>query len=185
MTDPELLALAARVLDRYRYTYDGDEDADVIALEREVRRLLEERDLDRLVEKKVAEAISAREDPQWDGTDFAHPAWWRGEKAGVAGACMRIRQALSGDVAGVCQDPLQAIRMEVAALLAERNRWRRDCDANQDALIRLQANYQAACAGRDLLRRWRTEAEIVLGSDNELLRIIDARARDHPARPRP
>ena len=34
------------------------------------------------------------DNPFWDGTDAAHPAYWRGEKRGVEGACERIRDIL-------------------------------------------------------------------------------------------
>lgn len=53
-----------------------------------------------------------------DGTDFAHPAYWRGQAAGVAGACMRIEEALNGDIAGTCHEPLRSLRVKVAALAA-------------------------------------------------------------------
>ncbi|MFW6056852.1 MAG: hypothetical protein ACOC9B_06050 [Chloroflexota bacterium] len=36
------------------------------------------------------------DDTQWDGTDAAHPAWWRGNDAGVQGTLDRIEQVLDG-----------------------------------------------------------------------------------------
>lgn len=59
---------------------------------------------------------------EWDGTDAAHPAWWRGEEAGVRGACMRVEEALRGNAVGVCREPLQAVRDKlgkVASLILE------------------------------------------------------------------
>lgn len=40
------------------------------------------------------------DDPELDGTDDAHPAWWRGSTAGVAGACERIEAVLDGKDSG-------------------------------------------------------------------------------------
>ena len=60
------------------------------------------------------------DNPEWDGTDGAHPAWWRGQEDGVKGAVMRVREALEGNegaMAGKCQEPLQSLREDVAALL--------------------------------------------------------------------
>jgi hypothetical protein len=34
------------------------------------------------------------DDPKLDGTDGAHPAWWRGHDAGVAAILVKIRKAV-------------------------------------------------------------------------------------------
>ncbi len=63
--------------------------------------------------------------PIFDGTDAAHPAWWRGNDAGVAGAVMRIREVLDGtyDGRGVLGGAdLEQLRRDVAALTSERDR---------------------------------------------------------------
>lgn len=59
-----------------------------------------------------------RDDPDLDGTDGAHPAWWRGNDAGVDGACMRIEEALDGrSLKGfVGYARLERLRRRVAAL---------------------------------------------------------------------
>lgn len=57
--------------------------------------------------------------PELDGTDDAHPAWWRGSKAGVAGACERIENALGGrdSGAGVLGNArLESLRRRVLAI---------------------------------------------------------------------
>lgn len=52
-----------------------------------------------------------------DGTDGAHPAFWRGQEDGVWGACMRIRQALEGgDGMRLGNPELRAVCKEVAKL---------------------------------------------------------------------
>lgn len=43
------------------------------------------------------EALAGRDDPSMDATDYAHPAWWRGNEAGVLGAVSRIREAIEMD----------------------------------------------------------------------------------------
>jgi len=60
------------------------------------------------------------DDPDDDCTDFAHPAYWRGEKDGVRGAVMRIRKVLNGedDGSGVmgCEE-LEQLRRDILALV--------------------------------------------------------------------
>jgi hypothetical protein len=42
-------------------------------------------------------AHAACTDPQWDCTDGACPAWWRGNDRGVDAACERLEKALNGE----------------------------------------------------------------------------------------
>lgn len=46
-------------------------------------------------------APALRDDPECDGTDAAHPAWWRGNEAGVEGAVREMSRVLSGE----CRPP--------------------------------------------------------------------------------
>jgi hypothetical protein len=36
-----------------------------------------------------------------DGTDFAHPSWWRGERYGIEGACQIVEDVLKGKDNGI------------------------------------------------------------------------------------
>lgn len=47
-----------------------------------------------------------QDDPLLDNTDFAHPAFWRGQLSGVHGACKSIESILDGkdDGSGVAND---------------------------------------------------------------------------------
>lgn len=59
------------------------------------------------------------DDPEDDGTDYAHPAYWRGSEAGVRGATMRMRQAAEGhdDGSGVIGSPeLEKVRRMILDL---------------------------------------------------------------------
>jgi hypothetical protein len=49
--------------------------------------------------------------PEDDGTDFAHPAWWRGNDAGVIGAARVVERALQVDdwSGTVASSELQAV----------------------------------------------------------------------------
>lgn len=62
------------------------------------------------------------DDPSWDGTDAAHPAWWRGNDAGVDGAVMVIEKVLSGEEPRgfVNHKRLQQLRLRVAALVSDK-----------------------------------------------------------------
>ena len=41
------------------------------------------------------------DNPDWDGTDYAHPAWWRGNDAGVLSFASVINEILNYIEAGV------------------------------------------------------------------------------------
>lgn len=49
----------------------------------------------------------AADDPEMDGTDFAHPAWWRGQADGVEKVAVQLGIALDGldDGGGVLAHP--------------------------------------------------------------------------------
>lgn len=63
------------------------------------------------------------DDPELDGTDGAHPAWWRGQSDGVDGACARIEAAIDGmdSGAGVLgNDRLEKLRRKLLAATGQR-----------------------------------------------------------------
>lgn len=63
------------------------------------------------------------DDPTLDGTDYAHPAWWRGCDHGVRQAVGVLERVLAGDDAGagaVADAGLEHVRRAVLALRKER-----------------------------------------------------------------
>lgn len=66
------------------------------------------------------------DDPEGDDTPYAHPAWWRGEENGVAGAAMRWDQALTRPYPhpGVMNEPLESVYRRTEALRSERDAMR-------------------------------------------------------------
>lgn len=46
---------------------------------------------------KPAQRTSFEDNPAWDGTDAAHPAWWRGQDWGVQATIQRLRAVLRGE----------------------------------------------------------------------------------------
>lgn len=72
---------------------------------------------------------------QWDGTDGAHPSWWRGQDDGVRGATERVKHALEVDL-GLRQSgtlgykPLQEVVERILAL--------RRAHLNKNAVIKEQ-----------------------------------------------
>lgn len=63
----------------------------------------------------------ARGDPQWDGTDAAHPAWWRGNDRGVEQVVERLTEVLDGkdNGSGVLNfPPLESLRRRLLGILA-------------------------------------------------------------------
>lgn len=62
------------------------------------------------------------DDPEADATDAAHPAWWRGNNAGVAVTVARLADILDGkdDGEGVIgYAPLEALRRRLLVLVAK------------------------------------------------------------------
>jgi hypothetical protein len=56
-----------------------------------------------------------------DGTDYAHPSYWRGSDAAFAAMCEQLRKILDGedDCSGKCQEPWDTLRRKVLALRQE------------------------------------------------------------------
>ena len=58
-----------------------------------------------------------RDDPFWDGSDFAHPAWWRGNDQGVVVFCKEVNSILNGaPVQGFSSEPWQSLRKRLQSL---------------------------------------------------------------------
>ena len=56
-----------------------------------------------------------KDNKELDGTDAAHPAWWRGNDAGVSQVCEKINAILDGaDVFGTASEPWESTRRRVA-----------------------------------------------------------------------
>ncbi len=72
-----------------------------------------------------------------DGTDGAHPAWWRGNDAGVARACQRVLEFMQATPpAGACQEPLANVAAQVRALVDENAHLRAEVARLQQANLR-------------------------------------------------
>lgn len=94
---------------------------------------------------RVDTLTAARLNTEWDGTDAAEPAWWRGQDDGVRGAVERIRAALDGtdDGSGAlgnadlerCRRDVLALTARVAELERERNTWRRLAETQPNPII--------------------------------------------------
>lgn len=76
-----------------------------------VRRQLEE-------VKKERDALRSADNPEWDATDAAHPAWWRGHDHTAKVFCQLVNEILNGkDVsAGLSGEPWQTTKMRIAQL---------------------------------------------------------------------
>lgn len=68
------------------------------------------REIARLLTAALSIAGEKADDPELDGTDFAHPAWWRGNDAGVASTIQIVNEILDGRHMGKFGDAsLQAL----------------------------------------------------------------------------
>lgn len=59
--------------------------------------------------------------PEADGTDAAHPAWWRGHHYTVEAMCRKVNDCLDGrdDGKGVSGEPWESVRRRLIALSAQ------------------------------------------------------------------
>lgn len=56
--------------------------------------------------------------PECDGTDAAHPAYWRGHDHAVAVLCQKVTEILDGkdDGKGIASEPWEPVRRRLMAL---------------------------------------------------------------------
>ena len=83
---------------------------------------------------------SARADnPDFDGTDAAHPAYWRGEDTAVAACAKQILRLCSEPKAGAANPPWEPARVAVDNLRQERDRLARENELlrTENAALRL------------------------------------------------
>lgn len=75
------------------------------------------------------------DDPEFDGTPGAHPAWWRGQDQAIDSMCRVIDEILDGrdDGTGVASDPWETTRRK---------------------LIRLRQQKAALLPALEAVRRW-------------------------------
>lgn len=80
--------------------------------------------LDALIAKRITECADIwANDPQWDGTDAAHPAWWRGSDRGCEAATQILTDALNGKDDGhgvIGHAPLETLRRRLLAIADHR-----------------------------------------------------------------
>lgn len=58
------------------------------------------------------------DDPEADGTDFAHPAWFRGHDHTMAVLCQMINEILDGkEPSGISNEPWESTRQRVSELV--------------------------------------------------------------------
>lgn len=73
-----------------------------------------------MVEENIRDdARLTLDDPSLDATDFAHPAWWRGEEYAIRQICAKISNILDGKDkgTGVYQEPFESLRRRLLRLV--------------------------------------------------------------------
>ena len=60
------------------------------------------------------------DNPDCDGTDYAHPAYWRGHDQTVSSLCQQINKILDGqdDGRGVANEPWESVRRRLLKIFA-------------------------------------------------------------------
>lgn len=80
-------------------------------------RALVERD--ETIAQLRADIERLRDDPEADATDFAHPAWWRGQDYCFAVMCKEANEILDGkEPTGTCNEPWESLRQRLWRLRA-------------------------------------------------------------------
>ena len=95
------------------------------------------------------EAERVKDDnPEFDGTDGAHPAWWRGSDHTMQVVCNELRQILDGKPIGngVASQPWEGIKRDIERLVAERAKTVTDEHPDDLAVDRFAAAMKAKLA---------------------------------------
>lgn len=102
-----------------------------------------------LVKEQGQELARLRDDPEQDGTDFAHPAWWRGHEQAVLVMCQTINEVLDGkdDGAGVNYEPWGAVRRRLLKLAQVANAAMGEAAAEEGTLKELTKDHAVADIG--------------------------------------
>lgn len=148
-------ALAAAEAEAARLNGVVDEHA-ADAMRAGLERAKTERRLREATEEIVRVRL-AYDDPSLDATDGAHPAWWRGSDAGVAGAVRIVNEALDGPLplpGCVGGADLEAVRQRVAALRARVARLVEAGDEARDILNAILDNQYTYRERVDAVDRW-------------------------------
>ena len=68
--------------------------------------------------------MEASDNPNFDGTDAAHPAWWRGHDHAVASLCQILNKIMDGedDRSGTASEPWESVRRRLLAILKQPQR---------------------------------------------------------------
>jgi len=91
----------------------------IFGIELHSRKELVFTDLARFIRERDR-AVRAEDNPEWDATDAAHPAWWRGDAHGVQVCVDRINRILDGKDDGrgiIGHEPLETLRRRLLALI--------------------------------------------------------------------
>lgn len=121
--------------------------------------------LAQLLRRERAAAVAGSDDPERDGTDAAHPAWWRGNDDGVAKACREVNRWLDGESLGghYGAPELTALRERVLGL-TERIEWLTRTEAATQAALKIMAAHRAKIfaekeRARAFARAWKERAK--------------------------
>lgn len=105
--------------------------------------------------QRLTDAESRKDNEELDGTDAAHPAWWRGNDAGVAQVCAQINAILDGaDVSGTASEPWESTRRRVAEA-------RKDLERLREVLESGKADRWAATVGNTETNAFRPSGWVV------------------------
>ncbi len=91
------------------------------------------------------------DDPEMDGTDFAHPAWWRGHDHTTAMFCHAVNEILDGKDDGVgvkAEGPLLDTRKRLLALMGKPAHA---LPANMEALLAEAECFRSDGTGRGII----------------------------------
>ena len=77
----------------------------------------------KVVELEAALAEAREDHQELDGTDAAHPAWWRGHNYGSDSICRALTEVLDGkEPSGTCGEPYETLRRRVWEALEDSKR---------------------------------------------------------------
>ena len=73
------------------------------------------------IDELERELAAVKDNPEYDCTDAAHPAWWRGHEHTTAVFCQLVNEILDGkpDGGGIASQPWESTRQRLHELVAQ------------------------------------------------------------------
>jgi hypothetical protein len=117
-----------------------------------------------------AERLKSADNPEYDATDGASPAWWRGHDHTTKVFCALVNDILDGkdDGSGANREPWASTRKRLLGLRAEKSKWQRRAKLFHEAYK--DKDFESFALGLQKMQLEAAGADVILPRQNRSLR---------------